>query len=84
MSASSAKFAGCKPQFSEFEFDIVHCGGINQQAADAMSRRQTVGTDKTKMDNEMLVLTITTNMFNTHKTEQEQETRENYEKPTKQ
>lgn len=43
---------------SELYFDIVHLGDIKHQAVDALSRLPTVGCNKLKLNDEILVLTI--------------------------
>lgn len=53
--------------------DMVHRAGINHQAVDGESRPPTSGTDKTKLEDDIPVLTITTDMFNTGESKQEQE-----------
>lgn len=49
-----------------------------------MLRLPTGGTKKTKLDDEILVLIIPTNMFDRNETEQKQEAREKYDEPTEQ
>lgn len=49
-----------------------------------MQRLSTIGTRKTKVDDEIPVFTVTMNLDHTHEAEKEQEGIESYEKPTEQ
>lgn len=78
MSDAFGKLARRRRWLSEIVFDIVHLAGINHQATDAISRIPTARINYTKADNKFQVLTRTTDMFNTDKTEQEKEACEDY------
>lgn len=67
---------------SEIELCIVSQTGIKNQATEAVLRLTTGGSDKTKLNEDIPVLEITTNTLSNNETEQEQEARENYKKPT--
>lgn len=69
-------------RFLEFEFDLRYRGGTKKQAADAMSRLPTDGSEKTKLYDDILVLAITKNMARSDETERWQESCKNYEEPT--
>lgn len=69
---------------SEFEFDKVHRIGIKHQAPYVVSKLQTLGTNMTKMDDEVPVLEITTKTVSSDETKRVQEGSESYEELTEQ
>lgn len=63
---------------------MVHRAGSKHRDADAMSRLPTDGTDREKLDDDMPVSAITTNMASADETEQEQEALESWKVFSKQ
>lgn len=55
MSDTSGKEARQYRRLSEIWFDILPFAGVKQQAADQLSKLQTVGNDETNLDEEILV-----------------------------
>lgn len=73
MSETYEKLARWRLRFSEFEFPIGCHAGIKHEAADAMSRLLTDGIDKIRLDDDVVVLPITTKLTNTDETKHEKQ-----------
>lgn len=59
----TSKLARWQLQLKEFKFDVLHCAGINHQAAEALSPLKTTRTDQTSIEDELPVLFITSFIF---------------------
>lgn len=53
LSDASGRLQRWRLRLQPFEYDIVHRPGVKHQAADAMSRLNTTGTDQTDLDDEI-------------------------------
>lgn len=56
---STWKIAQWGLRLSEFEFDVVHCAGMNHLAADALFRQMTIRTDRTPIEYKIPLFCIT-------------------------
>lgn len=59
---------------SELDFHIAHRAGIKHQAAETILRLPKDRADKTKLDENIVMLDITTNMASNNKTNKKQDT----------
>lgn len=69
MCGTFAKLGRWRIKLSEFEFDIVHSAVIKNQAGDAILRLPVDGTNKTKPNDHIPLLTLPTDTFNTEEDE---------------
>lgn len=69
MMNATGKLARWRLHRSELNVDIVYWAGIKHQAAGALSRLRTTGTDESPHDDDVLVLTITNERFTNSGTE---------------
>lgn len=77
---ASDKLSRCRERYLEFEFDIVHSAGIKHEAADAISSLPTDGADNIKLNDDILVLAITTKTTKTTNTDKSKPQQENWVK----
>lgn len=63
MAEATRKLAQWRLISSEFQFDIVHCAGVGQLAADALSRLRTNGEVIFLLDDELSILTSPKEIF---------------------
>lgn len=58
MTDTTGKLARLRKGLAKSDFDAVHPAGVIYQAADALSRRQTIGMDRSPLKQDVPVLTI--------------------------
>lgn len=59
MTEATGKLVRWHLRLSEFDFEVVHWGGVKHEAAEALSRLEKTGMEKSPLEDDIPVLTIT-------------------------